>query len=140
MNDILIIDDDPDIRVILRKMLEREGYRILEAEDGRDGLHQLAQLQGRVGLVITDVLMPEKDGLAVIREIRAMDAKVPIVALSGGGMMLSAETSLFLAMKMGAVSSLTKPVSREQLLAAVRQAMSGSADPGVEVPDPALSG
>lgn len=114
MTTILIIDDDLEIRMILRKFLSTSGFQVVEAADGREGVRQFSN--ANIDLVITDILMPEKDGLAVIREIHAMDPQMRIIALSGGGMTLSAETSLYVAKKMGAVRSLAKPFTRDELL------------------------
>lgn len=127
MTRILVIDDDGAIRQLLKLILENEGYKILEAEDGVEGLRILNS--DAVDLVITDVLMPEKDGLAVIKELQRTHPTMRVIALSGGGMTLSAETSLFVARRMGAFESLAKPFTKDEVLSLVRKVLAAEVNP-----------
>ena len=77
---ILIVDDNRDLASLLKMMLEDEGYEVKSAEDGRDGY--LAYLLFRPDLVITDIQMPEKDGLELMKTIRAHDPKVRTIYMS----------------------------------------------------------
>ncbi|MEO5378414.1 MAG: response regulator [Magnetococcus sp. DMHC-6] len=79
-----------------------------------------------VDLVITDILMPDKDGLAVIRELRGINPQVKIIGLSGGGMILSAQTSLNVARKLGVVRTMSKPFAVDRLLAMVTEVIAVS--------------
>ncbi|MEO5957891.1 MAG: response regulator [Opitutaceae bacterium] len=80
---ILLIDDDDDVRTVLRLTLIHFGHTVIEARNGREGLELFAE--ARPELVITDIVMPEKEGLEVIIELRAHRPPVKIIAISGGG-------------------------------------------------------
>jgi DNA-binding response OmpR family regulator len=110
---ILVIEDDSMLRNMMRQMLEHEGYEVLVAEDGIEAgkLYK----KNEVDLVITDVLMPEKDGLEVIMEIRAKMPQVKIIAISGGGR-ISHTDYLVAARRLGAHRTLSKPFIRQELL------------------------
>lgn len=113
---ILVIDDDQAIRGTIRKILERSGHEVREAEDGVEGLKLFRE--DRPDLVVTDLVMPRKEGIETIIEIRAECPDVRILAVSG------AETSvpagrLFDAEALGADASLAKPFTVDQLRKAV---------------------
>ncbi|MBF0180778.1 MAG: response regulator [Magnetococcales bacterium] len=116
---VLVIDDDRLIRVLLRDILESAGLEVLEAAGGRPGLRYLRA--ARCDLVITDLLMPDVDGVAVIREVTREYPDVKIIALSGGGHTLSAVMALDVAQRSGALRTLLKPVYRDQLLATIHE-------------------
>jgi two-component system chemotaxis response regulator CheY len=78
---ILVIDDDRSIREYLRFLLEQAGYEVVEAEDGDVGVEKFKH--GTYDLVVTDISMPQKDGIDAIIDMRAIDPKVRIVAMSG---------------------------------------------------------
>ncbi|MBF0307912.1 MAG: response regulator [Magnetococcales bacterium] len=111
---VLIIEDDRAIRQLLHDILEGAGYVVVEAKNGREGLHLFQKHP--CDLVLTDILMPEVDGVGVIREMRSHHPGVPIVALSGGGMTVTAETSLQVARKLGVNRTLSKPFAIAQVL------------------------
>jgi DNA-binding response OmpR family regulator len=113
---ILVIDDDPEIRVILRQMLERAGYSVLDAPDGNVGI--TLYRQKRCDLIIVDIIMPVKEGLSTIRELKSESRKLKIIAISGGGR-IGPEDYLQMAKKLGADWTLTKPFGREELLTAM---------------------
>jgi DNA-binding response OmpR family regulator len=129
MQPILVIDDDPQCRSVVRRALERAGYPVIEARNGEEGT-RLAR-EALPSLVITDILMPDKEGLQVIRELHAAERSLPIVAMSGGSRHLAPDAVLRLARCFGAVDALLKPFGLEQLLAAVRSAVgpAGGAPP-----------
>ena len=117
MSRILVIDDDPHIRKMLRKMLATEGYAVAEARDG----HQALQIQARepADVIITDIIMPVKGGIDTINEFKDKYPQVKIIAMSGGGF-LDAEDHLILPKRMGIRHTFTKPVEKNQILDAVR--------------------
>ena len=118
---ILVIDDDQDMRNLLRLKLEQSGYEVVEAADGAEGI-ELYQ-EKPADLVITDIFMPKKEGLELIREFRKNFLNVKIIAISGGGPEklngLPVYDFLELAKKMGALHIFKKPVDFEKLLKAV---------------------
>ncbi len=117
MANILIVDDDSQIRSLFRRILEAEGYEVSEAADGKEGAQRFRDWPP--DLVLMDIFMPEQEGLETIRELRWDFPDVKIIAISGGGMSGRMEP-LEVAEKFGAALSLKKPISREQLLESVR--------------------
>lgn len=114
MGRILVIDDDPDLRALLEQELKSAGHEVVLAADGREGVERC----GKNGpdLVITDLYMPEQEGLETIKELRVRFPDVRIIAMSGRS---TAETMLGIARKLGAVQTLQKPFASGELLAAV---------------------
>jgi CheY-like chemotaxis protein len=80
---ILFVDDEPEVRSIARMTLEEVGYACLEAEDGVQALALFEQHRAEIGLVITDVLMPNLDGLGLSARLHKLDPDLPILLLSG---------------------------------------------------------
>jgi two-component system, cell cycle sensor histidine kinase and response regulator CckA len=80
---ILFVDDEPEVRSIARLSLEQLGYRLIEAEDGLKALGVFEERRGEIGLVITDVLMPNLDGLGLSSRLNKLDPELPILLLSG---------------------------------------------------------
>ena len=113
---ILIIDDDAVMRLTIQGTLKKHGYTTLIAENGDEGVKLYKTEQPDI--VITDMLMPNKEGLETISEIRAINPQAKIIAMSGGGSTQNM-TFLQLAKKVGANHLLTKPVKPDQLLVAV---------------------
>lgn len=113
---ILLIDDDDLFRKALRLTLERAGHVVVEAIDGNAGLR--CYRSRPFDLVITDLIMPGKEGLETIRELRSMDAGVNIIAMSGGGR-IDARDYLTMAKAFGARRVLDKPFSEQDLLQAI---------------------
>jgi CheY-like chemotaxis protein len=112
----LVIDDDELVRATIVSILESVGYEVFEAEDGQQGL--LLFHRHAVDLVITDILMPSKEGIETIVEIRQRNREVRIVAVSGGGNIGSVSV-LHAAQRLGADAVLSKPFSKEELLAKI---------------------
>jgi DNA-binding response OmpR family regulator len=131
MERILIIDDEPQIRSMLRLMLERDGYEVVEAPDGIEGIR--VYRQNPADLIITDLIMPNKDGIGMIIDLKKEFPGVKIIAMSGGGLN-KPEGYLKGAQKLGAACTLTKPIDREEMLRAVKNTLRGS-DAGVVRPE-----
>jgi len=117
---ILIVEDDEVVRNIFSRFLASQGHEITCAFNGREGLRILES--ERPDLVITDIMMPETDGLEVVMAIRKMPEQIPVIAVSGG---MHAMTTDFLlvAKKFGAKKVLYKPVELQELLAAVNETL-----------------
>ncbi len=124
MAHILLVDDDELLRDTLIQMLELDGHIVSEAANAQEGLTKFGG-GATFDLVITDVLMPGMDGARLIVELRQRRPQVPIVAISGGRRVLSAEFSLQTASLAGATCQLAKPFSRHELQSALRRALSG---------------
>jgi DNA-binding NtrC family response regulator len=115
---ILLIDDDKAVRETICDMLEESGFTVFQASHGAEGMKWLAANQAE--LVITDVLMPEMEGIETIKEIRTLNPDAKIIAISGGGA-TGNMTYLEIAQKLGANMTLSKPIALRQLLNAVAQ-------------------
>ncbi len=113
---ILIIDDDPSILRVLRRLLEFEGFEVADAENGRRGLVLADEIV--FDLVITDILMPDVDGLEVIQALMKKDPKQKIIAISGEGI-FSGEDCLSWAAKIGAIKTFAKPFNLREMLASI---------------------
>jgi len=129
---ILIIDDEPQIRSMLKLMLERDGYEVIEAPDGVEGIK--VYRQNPADLIITDLIMPNKDGIGMIIELKKEFPDVMIIAMSGGGLN-KPDGYLKGAKKLGAACTLTKPIDREEMLKAVKDILKNSLSPE-EQPQP----
>ncbi len=117
MSRIIVADDDEIMRSMLRDTLERSGYSVMEAPDGNVAIG--FQNKKPADLIILDILMPEKEGLETIAELRRGFPEVKIIAISGGGY-IDSDTYLYLAAKMGATRTFTKPIVRKNFLEAVK--------------------
>ncbi len=118
MPHILIIDDEDQIRNMLQILFERAGYEVSVAKNGLEALKGHARTPA--DLIVTDIIMPEQEGLETIRKIREDLSDVKIIAISGGGIG-GAESYLSLAAKLGADITFKKPVEHRDLLEAVRK-------------------
>ena len=121
MKHILLIDDDEQFRSMLTQMLEAEGYRVTQARDGDEGLRKLAQ--GGADLIITDILMPNKDGIETIMALSGQGSSIPVIAISGGRRNIKADFNLQSAELMGVRVTLAKPFTRMELREALRKAL-----------------
>jgi CheY-like chemotaxis protein len=117
---ILLIDDDDSVRRSLAKILERAEHRVTAAADGAEGLRALQE--DRPDLIITDVYMPEMDGIEILIRIRDADPELPVVVISGGGF-APADFVLEDASQLGADAILSKPFERSVVLDTVRRAL-----------------
>jgi DNA-binding response OmpR family regulator len=116
---ILIIDDDDQVRKMLRLTLNAAGFDVVEAQDGNVAMKFFRQ-DPLVDLVITDLIMPDKEGIETIIELRRDFPQVPIIAISGGGG-IDPDDYLILAKKLGAKITLEKPFSRKDIIDAVNE-------------------
>ncbi len=121
MNKILVVDDDQQIRNMLRVTLERENYAVVEACDGFEAV--AAYKAETIDLVITDIVMPEKEGIELIMELKGYDPAVKIIAISGGGR-INPEDYLKWARRFGVDQTFCKPVDRQKLLESVASILS----------------
>jgi DNA-binding response OmpR family regulator len=117
MAHILVIDDDDLTQEMVKIILNRRGHTVAQARDGKEGLRAFKAAPTEV--VVTDIVMPEQDGLTIIRELRQICARVGIVAISGGSKFWTSEELLPFASKFGARHVLQKPFTESQLVDAV---------------------
>lgn len=120
---ILVVDDEPQMLLGLRDNLELEGYEVLTAADGEQGLAKALAL--RPDLVILDLMLPRKSGLEVCRDLRARANTIPVVMLTAR----SQDTDKILGLELGADDYLTKPFSIAELLARIRAVLRRTAGP-----------
>jgi CheY-like chemotaxis protein len=123
MAHVLVIDDDALYRGTIRMILEEGGYRVMEAQDGTEGID--AYKERRPDLVITDLLMPGMDGDEVIRSIKRWDKNARIIAISGSGAFYDINHT-DTARKLGAAAILRKLDSAQLVLAEVARVLDGS--------------
>jgi DNA-binding response OmpR family regulator len=122
MAKILVIDDEPSILLMIKKMLEKAGHEVEMALNGKEGM-QLFE-KNKADLLITDIIMPEKEGLETIVEMRKNYPDLKIIAISGGGR-ISADGYLPGAKLLGANMVFQKPLVQKELLEAVSFLLKG---------------
>jgi CheY-like chemotaxis protein len=123
-NSILLIDDDELFREAIQMMLEDFGFDVVVARNGSEGV---SLFDGNdVKMVVTDILMPEKDGLEVIQELRQKNNSIPILAISGGSRNLSPGFNNDLATAFGATATLRKPFLKKDLYQIVQPIMNAT--------------
>lgn len=115
----LVVDDTDDIRKVVRRVLEAAGYDVDEACDGRTALERFRAQPADV--VLTDIYMDGMDGIQFTRALAREFGDVPVIAMSGGGVVQEAPATLEVVSRLGARATLTKPFSVDQLLAAVER-------------------
>lgn len=116
MKRILVVDDDIIMRETLRDILIFEGFKVCEAEGGNSALEKISNQD--YDLIITDILMPERDGFEVIQESKRKNPRVQVLAISGGGY-ISADSYLKMANDMGADAILPKPFDVDSFISLV---------------------
>ncbi|MDP9381642.1 MAG: response regulator transcription factor, partial [Chloroflexota bacterium] len=126
---ILVVDDEPKLVAVVRDYLERDGYRVAVADDGREALERFQQVEP--DLVVLDLMLPELDGLEVCRRLR-QESGVPIIMLTAR----AEEIDETLGLELGADDYVTKPFSPRALLARVRAVLrrAGTGTEGDEAP------
>src|SRR5512137_160672 len=117
MDTILVIEDKESMRAMLRQTLEGEGYEVIVAQDGAEGVKKLSD--ERIGLVLTDLKLPKKDGFDVLRAAKQENPLLPVIVMTAFG---TIETAVK-AVKEGAYDFLTKPFDTEHLLVLIRRAL-----------------
>ena len=125
MAKILVIDDDDTVRSSIRLALEDADHEVVEAPDGAEGVNRVKTQP--VDLVITDIFMPEKEGLETIDEIRHAFPKLKIIAISGGGR-IEPQDYLEIAQQLGADRTLLKPFDIKLLVDTVDELLTVSSE------------
>jgi YesN/AraC family two-component response regulator len=118
MYDILVVDDEPMIREGLKVALEMEGHRAFTACDGNEAIRMVNE--NKPQLVITDIIMPESDGIEVICTVKEQNPDIKILAISGGGR-INAKDHLRIAQQLGAAGVLAKPFTTEDLICEINR-------------------
>jgi DNA-binding NtrC family response regulator len=124
MTKILVIDDDAIVRKTIIRLLEDRGYKVLSAEDGLCGMAMFRSEQP--DLVITDIIMPEQEGIQTIAEMRKTRPDAKIIAISGSGRFGDADF-LKMAQSLGAMDIVSKPFDADELLTIVENCLAGRA-------------
>jgi two-component system OmpR family response regulator len=114
---LLIVEDDPEMRDLLRKVLEKEGFLISLAGNGREAAASLSQ--GQFDLVVTDMLMPDNGGLELLRAIRTSQPTLPVIIITAFGDWGSYTRAL----ELGAAAFISKPLKMAELTAAIQVAL-----------------
>ena len=117
---ILLVEDDPAVRATVRAVLKRLEHDVTEAADGAAAIRAIER--NSFDLVITDVIMPEVEGLEVVLAVRANRPECPVIAMSGGGRLVSSDF-LVVASKIGADEILDKPFTFAQLQDAIKKVL-----------------
>lgn len=118
---ILIVDDSDDIRSMLTGWLEGAGAKVIGCEDGKEAISQLER--DDFDLVITDILMPNEDGVSVIRALKQGKRPIPVLAISGGGARHSSHWLLKISQALGVDAVLHKPFEPDEFLTTVCRLM-----------------
>lgn len=118
---ILIVEDDPHVRAMLLESLSGEGFLTVSACNGKEGLERFHA--GGVEVVVTDILMPEMEGLQFIKTLRGLAPELPIIAISGGAVHLSPGCNLELASMFGASRAMEKPLNIDELVIAIKDCL-----------------
>lgn len=128
---ILIVDDDPLVRGLLRMPLHDAGYDVFEAENGLKALQWT--IQNQADLLILDVSMPEMDGIEFAHEVKKRRPHTPILAISAGEEIMSKEFCLKFMKSLGAVEVFPKPFDLYDFMKAVKRLLAGSVGPSAAV-------
>ncbi len=115
---ILIIEDDSEVREYLESVLSRAGYECISAPNGKAGVELF--LASPTDLVITDIIMPEKDGIETIMDLRRKNSGLKVIAISGGGR-AEPENYLHSAKLLGANRTMKKPFTNEEMLQTIKE-------------------
>lgn len=123
MGRVLVIDDDPTIRSLIAEILESRGHSFVPAIDGRAGIVLFSK--ENFDLVVTDIVMPEQEGIETITAIRRVNRTVPILAISGSSTVGGSGDYLRAAAALGATATLQKPFGPGDLIGAVDKLLAG---------------
>ncbi len=115
---ILVVDDDEGVRAFLCHILEREGYEVVAASDGEMALEKFRE--DPADLIITDIIMPKKEGIELILDFRSHNPEIPIIAISGGGR-INPDDYLKTAELIGAQRAIAKPINRKEIMEAIKE-------------------
>jgi len=117
---LLIVEDDPEMRELLRKVLQKEGYQVTVAGDRREAMLSLSR--ATFDLVVTDMLMPDDGGLELLRTIRQTQPTLPVIIITAFGDWGSYSQAL----EFGAAAFISKPLKMAELVATIQTALAGS--------------
>ena len=123
MGRVMVVEDDNSVRELLREILKRAGHEVMAAGNGKEALALYKKTPA--DLIITNILMPEKEGLETIQELRRENPDIKIIAISGGGQIGPADY-LEVARRFGAMRTFSKPFDRKELLKAVDELLEQS--------------
>jgi CheY-like chemotaxis protein len=118
MPGVLLVEDDKELREMLKMSLQRKGYTVQEAENGKEAISHFKPLI--TDLVVTDLIMPEEDGIKVVIRLRELKPSIKIIAISGGGK-VGPGSYLNLAKALGADAIYSKPFSIKDLIVKIEQ-------------------
>ena len=124
MTKILVVDDDAAVRMTIEHILRDAGYDVLTADDGIRGMAMFRSEQP--DLIVTDIIMPEQEGIQTIAEMRKARPDAKIIAISGGGRVGNADL-LQMARALGAMDVVSKPFDPDELLTIVENCLAGRA-------------
>ena len=120
---ILVIDDEEMVRLTIRQTLEKVGHTVMEAANGREGVDTY-KAHG-ADLVVTDIIMPEQEGIETLITLREMNSALPVIAMSGGGR-IGTTDYLDIARRFGAARVFEKPFNRKEFVLAVNEALAAA--------------
>ena len=120
MKRILVVDDEPSIRKLFVRQLEKRGYAVDQAANGREGIRRYRE--NPPDLVITDILMPEREGVGMMMDLKREFPQVKFIAVSGGGLN-AAESYLEIAKYFGALRTFSKPIDWPALLTSIDEVL-----------------
>ncbi|HLZ67862.1 MAG TPA: response regulator [Aliidongia sp.] len=121
---ILVIDDDPTIRALVAGLLEQSGHSAVQARDGRAGVALFSKED--FDLVVTDIVMPEQEGIETIGAIRRLNRTMPILAISGSATIGGSGDYLRAAAALGATATLQKPLAPDRFIEMIDRLLGGS--------------
>ena len=121
MANILLVEDSPEVSMTVREILDSAGHKVAQAVNGNEALSQLKA--GRFDLVVSDIWMPEMDGIALLKAIRSAGNAIPVVVISGGAPNAPLTYTAPLASTFGANEVIYKPFEKRELLDAVKRAL-----------------
>lgn len=117
---VLLVDDEPDVRLLTGRMLEKSGYQVLDAGNGREAIERFAEHRDRIDVVLLDVMMPVMTGHEAVAELRRMDPDLPVVFFSGYD---RSEVAEHLADPSAPTLFVAKPFTRAQLTSTLETAL-----------------
>ena len=120
---VLLVEDSPEVSLSVREILSGAGHTVDDATNGKEGLDKLSS--GSYDLVVSDIWMPEMDGIALLKEIRGSGNDLPVVVISGGAPNAPLTYTAPLASTFGANAVIYKPFEKEELLKTIDAVMSG---------------
>lgn len=123
MAKILLVDDDLQFQQMLKQYLERNGFEVMTAANGKEAVELFKQ--DTFDLIITDIIMPEKEGIETIIEMKKEKPEIKIIAISGGGR-IDADDYLIYAKRFGACHTFTKPIDRDAFISKIREVLTKS--------------